>query len=155
MGVINGVDCKIYLNVSVLSTAALRRATPTWVEWKSIRDATLNNTFDEADATSRGSGGFRQSAATLTSIEVTGNAIKDKDDAAYIAAETLALTKGVVDALVLDGLKADSNTDGWRVDVQFFSWSEGQPFEGIATVDWTMKPARTAYAPSVVSGPIT
>lgn len=151
MGVIRGIDCKIYVNTSVDPDPY---ANPVWSEWQCVRDATLNLTFDEQDATCRGSGGYRLSSPTLTTLEVTGDAVKDKDDASFIAMEAAAINKSIVDILVLDGARASADTDGWRLDAQFSSFSENQPYEDIVTVDFTLKPARSANAPTPVSGPL-
>lgn len=146
MGAIRGIDCKVYINTGTYES-------PTWAEWACVRDTTLNLTYDEADATCRGSGGWRQSAVTLATMEVTGNAIKEKDDASFVAMEAAARAKTVMDILVLDGVRTSADSDGWRLDAQIFSWTENQPYEDIVTVDFTIKPARSANAPTAVSGP--
>lgn len=146
MGAIRGIDCKVYINTGTYGT-------PVWAEWQCVRDTSLNLTYDEADATCRGSGGFRQSAVTLASLEVTGNAIKEKDDASFIAMETAARNKTIMDILVMDGVRTSADSDGWRLDAQIFGWNENQPYEDIVTVDFTIKPARSANAPAAVAGP--
>jgi hypothetical protein len=154
MPAIAGIDCKVYVNVSTLATAALRRATPTWSEWQCVRDSTLALDFNEVDSTCRGSGGYATVSPTTTNLEVTGNAVKDKDDATYIVMELAAVNKTIVDVLVLDGNRANADTDGWRLDGQIMSWSEGQPYQDILTVDFTLKPARSPNPPAMVSGPL-
>ena len=145
MGAIRGIDCKIYLNTGT-------HGTPTWVEWLCARDSTFSLTFEEADATCRGSGGYRQSAITLSSIEVTGSAIKEKDDATFLLMEAAAVAKDVIDILVMDGTRLLDESDGWRLQAQFFSWVENQAFEDIVTIDWTLKPARDSNAPVQFTG---
>lgn len=149
MGEIRGVECKIYLNVETTDAYA----DPDWSEWLCVRDVTLNLTFDETDATCRGGGGFRASAPTLTSIEVTGQAIKEKADAVFIAMELAARTKASVDVLVMDGPRASADADGWRFRGKFFNWTENQPFEDIVMIDFALKPARDANPPAAVAGP--
>jgi len=151
MGAIRGIECVVYFNASI---NALPYANPLWQVWGCVRDTTLNLTFDEVDASCRGGGGFRASDATLTSIEVTGNALKDKDDAGFVALEALAIAKTSVDVMVLDGLLNSANSSGWRFVGKFFSWSEAQPFEDILKVDFTLKPTRSANPPVFVEGPI-
>lgn len=145
MGAIRGIECKIYLNTGT-------HGSPTWVEWSCARDATFNLTFEEVDATCRGSGGYRQSAITLSAIEVTGNAIKEKADSTFLLMEAAAVAKDVIDVLVMDGSRTDANSDGWRLQAQFFSWVENQAYEDIVTVDWTMKPARDTNPPVQFQG---
>lgn len=145
MAEIRGIDCKVYYNTGTYGS-------PTWAEWSCVRDTTFNLTFDEVDATCRGGGGYRQSAITLSSIEVTGNAIKEKSDASFVAIEAAAVAKTVLDVLVMDGPVDDDDSDGWRMDAQIFSWTENQPYEDIVTVDFTLKPARSANAPVPFQG---
>lgn len=128
-------------------------ATPTWVEWLCVRDTTLSIDYEEVDATCRGSGGWRQSAISLASLEVSGNAIKEKDDATFLLIEAAAQAKTVIDILVMDGVRTSADSDGYRLDAQIFSWTENQPYEDIVTIDFTIKPARSANAPTPVSGP--
>lgn len=146
MGAIRGIDCKVYINTGTY-------VTPTWAEWACVRDTTLSLTYDETDATCRGSGGWRQSAVTLASMEVSGSAIKEKADPSFIAMELAAQQKTVMDILVLDGGRLSADTDGWRLDAQIFSWTENQAYEDIVTVDFSIKPARSEHAPTAVSGP--
>ena len=146
MGAIRGVECKVYLNTGSYES-------PTWSEWACTRDTTLAFDFEEVDASCRGGGGFRQSAVALTALEVSGSAIKEKDDAVFVAMELAARSRTIVDVLVLDGVRTSADSDGWRLDAQIFGWTENQPFEDIVTVDFTLKPARSANVPTAVSGP--
>lgn len=146
MAYISGIDCKVYYNSGTYGS-------PTWVEWSCVRDTTFALTLEEVDATCRGGNGFRQSAISLKSIEVSGNAVKDKDDASFVAIETAARSETVLDVLVLDGVRTSADSDGWRMDVQIYGWTENQPYEDIVTIDFTMKPARSANSPTAVSGP--
>lgn len=146
MGAIRGIDCKVYINTGTYGT-------PVWAEWQCVRDTTINLTYSEADATCRGSGGWKQSAVTLANLEVTGTAIKEKADASFLAMESAAQDLTVMDLLVMDGDRTSASSDGWRFDGQIFTWTENQPFEDIVTVDFTIKPARSANAVLPVSGP--
>lgn len=149
MTTIRGVACQIYLNVE--DTDAY--ADPDWGQFACVRDATLNLTFDEADTTCRGGGGFRTSDPVLTSIEVSGQALKDKDDAVFVAMELAARNKTTIDILVMDGPRASADSDGWRFRGKIFSWNENQPYEDVVTVDFTIKPTNDANPPAAVSGP--
>ncbi len=146
MGAIRGVECRIYLNTGSYGT-------PTWAEFVCLKDTTISLDFGEVDATCRGGGGYKQSAVTLTSLEVSGSAIKEKADTTFVAMESAAVGKTVVDLLVMDGVRTSADSDGWRFDGQIFSWTENQPLEDIVTVDFTIKPARSVNATAAVSGP--
>ncbi|HBE68512.1 MAG TPA: hypothetical protein DDW52_10230 [Planctomycetaceae bacterium] len=118
-----------------------------------MRNTTVNLTFDETDATCRGSGGYRQNAVTVASLEVTGDAVKDKADASFVAIEAAAVAKTTLPMLVMDGDRTVAESDGWQFDGQIFSWEEAQGYEDIVVVSFTIKPARGS-APALVSGPI-
>lgn len=143
MGAVLGLKCRVYLN-------SASHATPTWGDLPCVRDTTVDLTFDEVDATCRGSNGFRQSAVTLTSLEVTGDIIKDRDDESFVALELAARTKAIVDVMVLDGPEDVVGTTGWRFDAQIMSWSEEQPLEDIVKISFTLKPARSANSPEFI-----
>lgn len=146
MGEIRGLDCKIYFNSGTYGT-------PTWAEWACVRDTVLNLTHDEVDSSCRGSGGFRRIATTLSMLEVSGTALKDKDDPSFVALELAARNKTTVDILVMDGVRTSADSDGWRLDGQILNWTENQPFEDIVSVDFSIKPARSENAPTAVAGP--
>lgn len=146
MGAIRGVECKVYLNTGTYEA-------PTWAEFLCVKDTTISLDFGEVDATCRGGGGTKQSAVTLTSLEVSGGAIKEKLDPTFLAMEAAAWAKTVVDVLVLDGPRLSADSDGYRFDGQLFTWNENQPIEDIVTVDFTLKPARSLNATAPVSGP--
>lgn len=141
MAEIRGIDCTVYFDSG-----------GGYTEWECVRNTSINLTFDETDATCRGSGGYRQSAVTLATLEVTGDAIKDKADASFLAIEAAAIAKTTLPVLVMDGDRTLATSDGWLFDAQVFSWGEEQNYEDIVTVSFTIKPARGS-APAKVTGP--
>ncbi len=143
---IRGLESVVFLNTGSYDA-------PTWVEWTAVIDASLSMDFGEVDVTTRGSGGVKVSTPTLTSIEVSGSALKDKDDATQVAMELAAQGKTAVEVLVLDGPRLSSDSDGWRMSAIFSKWEEQQPLEGRTEISWTLIPTRSAHKPVAVSGP--
>lgn len=143
MGAIEGLSCKVYRNTGSYGS-------PVWALWQCVRDTTIDITFDEVDATCRGGGGLRQNAVTLTTIEVSGEAIKEKTDTSFVAMELAARNKAIVDVMVLDGAEDVEGTTGWRFDAHITSWSEAQPVEDIVKVSFTLKPARSENVPTFI-----
>jgi hypothetical protein len=141
MAEIRGIDCKVMFDPGT-----------GYIEWECVRNTSLNLTFDETDATCRGSGGYRQTAVTLASLEVTGDAVKDKADASFLAIEAAAIAKSTLPMRILDGDPTLASTSGWEFDGQVFSWTEDQNYEDIVTVSFTLKPARGS-APALLTGP--
>uniref|UniRef100_A0A7C4QRL3 Uncharacterized protein n=1 Tax=Schlesneria paludicola TaxID=360056 RepID=A0A7C4QRL3_9PLAN len=58
MGVRLGLDAKLFRNAATYNT-------PNWQELKNVKDLTLNVEAGEADASTRGNGGWRAILATL------------------------------------------------------------------------------------------
>ena len=152
MGTIRGMDCKVYYNSSVNADPY---ANPVWTLFPCVKDTTLSLEFDEADATCRNSGGFKQAVTTLGNLEISGNAVKDRSDTSFVAMETAAVAQTVLEVLVMDGPKAAATSNGWRLPVQIRTWTENQPLDDIVMVDFVLKPARTANPPAKMTGPIT
>lgn len=149
MGTIRGVDCKIYLNTGTY-------ATPTWTEWTSIVNATLNMEVGEFDASRRGSGAWRERGTTLRDISVDGECIKDKDDTTFVAIESSVQSNASVELLIMDGDRTSANSDGVRGLFRALSWNEGQELEEGVSIDFNFRPyPNTDSPPAFVSGPIS
>lgn len=151
---IRGLDCQLLINVSTAATEALRHATPTFIDFRCVRDATLTLENETADSTCRGSNGFGSEDIVKQALTIEGTAVQDSDDAAYEVVKLAAWNKTVLDVIVLDGPRGSADSDGFRVQVQVTSWSQAQPSGDILTNDFTFKPARSAFPPELVSGPI-
>lgn len=144
---IKGIDCRIYLNTGTF-------AAPNFQPWACVRSSQINLGFSDVDATCRGSGGYKLSSPTISELEVTGDCVKERDDAVFVAMATAARNKSPVDILVMDGDRTaaagPNGSDGWRMMASFASWNEGQPLDDIVSVEFSLKPTRNADIP----GPI-
>lgn len=149
MPAIRGVDAKLYYNSGTF-------AAPVWNEWQCVRSTTLSLTFDSVDASCRGSGGWKLNAPTLSNLEISGDALIDKDDASYLALRLAAYNKTVVDFLVMDGPRASATSDGFRFAGQFSDFSTEQPYDDLQSASFTIQPARSADQPNpvAVTGPL-
>ncbi len=154
MGAIKGLDCRLYLNTSVAADA---RTNPTWSEWKCVNSAKLSIDFDAADSSCRGGGKWKQQTPTQGTLAVSGSAIKDKEDSAFLVASAAAINNTIVDVMVLDGDRAApagvGQSDGWRFDGQFSSFSENQDLTDVVKIDFELGVARTLNPPTQVSSP--
>lgn len=144
MGVLKGIDCKVYLNTGTYNS-------PTWALVSQVIEVTVNLENSTFDASNRASN-YRLQLPALTDISVDLRFHKDKDDVDFLALETAAQTRANLDLLILDGLQTSGNSDGWRILGFFSSWSEGQPLEDAVTVDATYVPAAVANAVAVATG---
>jgi len=88
----------------------------------------------EADVTSRGSSGFRQSVLALKELQITGTAVYDADD---LAIQDLFNSYNNGSALTVTLSDPSLTYTGkWQV----ISLSTPQPLEDVMTIDFTLKP---------------
>jgi len=88
----------------------------------------------EADVTSRGSNGFRQSVLALKELQITGTAVYDADDPAIQDLFTSYNTGSALAVTLSD--PSLTYTGKWQV----ISLSTPQPLEDVMTIDFTLKP---------------
>jgi len=107
-------------------------------ELKLAKEVTVELGGSEADVTTRGSNGVKQTVLALRELTISGTAIYSPDDtavqaliSAYNAGTSLAVT--LYDPTL-------SYTGKWTVT----SLSNGQPLEDVATLDFTLKPTLEA-----------
>lgn len=99
-----GLNAKLY-RASVPFTnntdAAVDAASLT--EMSNIMDLSISGSTGEADVTTRGANGWRQTAATLREMEISFSMIQDSDDADYLAIVNAWLTNAEVGLVALNG----------------------------------------------------
>lgn len=143
---------KLYINTSVAPDPF---ATPAWTEWSCIEDLTLAISKEELERTCRGeaaAGGFSRTGVGLGSMEISGTALKNKDDAAFLVAEDAMVNDTILDIWVLDGANDSADSDGWRLPAIFTSWSESQGISDYISIDFTLKPTSSTQAVEVKPG---
>ena len=114
MGVRLGLDTRLFRNSSSYDT-------PSWQEMKNVKDLTLNVEAGEADASTRGNGGWRAILATL------------KD--------------GSIEFAALDGDVATAGSQGLRATMAITNFSRNEPLEEAITVSVTAKPTYAEHPP--------
>lgn len=115
-----------------------------YVELGNCRDVTLNCEMGEADATTRGNGGFNATVATLMSAPIEFEMVWDTADPGFAAIRTAFFSRGILAFQVLD---ADSG-EGLQADFQVFNFSRAEPLDGVQLVSVSIKITYSATAPS-------
>lgn len=138
MGIKLGLDAALYYGDSGTTADTL-------VE--NVRDLTLNLTSAEADVTTRGADGWRQTVATLKDGSISFQIVWDTDDDFFTALKTAWLANTMVAMLILDAPIADSG-QGLDADMIVSSFTRNEALEDALMVDVEMKPGYATRAPS-------
>ena len=139
MGIRLGMDAKLYHGPAG-STATS--------ELTNTRDVTLNLETGEADATTRGSNGWRAIVATLKEGTVEFEMIWDTEDSGFSAIKDAFFNNTPIALAVLD------KTDGSGLDADFMitNFSRSEPLEEAITVSVSARPTYSDRAPDWVEG---
>lgn len=140
MAVKLGLDAKLYRNSGSF-------ATPVWNEIKNAKDVTLNLEAGEADASRRGSGGWRETLRGLKDGSVEFELVYDSTDAEFTALKDAFFNGTTVELAVMDGDIATTGTQGLRATMSVLNFSRNEPLEEALTVSVTVKPAPSANPP--------
>jgi hypothetical protein len=127
MATIIGLDCELAHNSGSY-------ATPSWANCDAVKDANLEITVNEVDASRRGSGGWRQNETTLKEASLNVTFVKDKDDTVFIAIETAFQANNSMELAVLDGANA-VGTDWLTAKWKATQWNETQDLEGVVNIE--------------------
>lgn len=131
MGTILGLSGNFFLNTGV-------HATPSWEACAFVRNATLQVPQIMADASRRGSGGFKQYEPTLKDVSLEIEAVKDKDDSTFVEFYDHFVAGTTFEGAVVDGPNGTGAyyfTSHWA----FENWEETQELEGIVLLSITLR----------------
>lgn len=120
--------------------------TPVWSAVGLVDDLTLDCTFEEADASIRGSGGYKFTEPTLQVLQLEFGLKCVPSDAGYIAlrANFLSTPRAVQDVLIST---INSNTTGeftLRADYKCVKFGQEEKLAGIIVNPVTLKPCYSA-----------
>jgi len=116
-----------------------------------VRDVTLSVTKTEADVTTRGGNGWRQSVAALKEATLEFEMVYDTADADFTAFQTSFMSNTVIALAVLDGVAATTGTQGFWADFMITGFEKTEPLEGAMMVKVTAKPTYSAVAPAWIT----
>ena len=127
MGTILGLDCKLFRNSGSF-------AAPTWGEAVCVKDASLDISVNEVDASRRETLGWRQNETTLKEATLNVTFVKDKDDAVFMEILGDFQSNTGQELAVLDGDNAVGTnwlTAKWKAT----QWNETQDLEGVVNIE--------------------
>jgi len=140
MTTILGKDAKLYRNSGDYENEA-------WVEVDNVKDLTLSLEKGEADVTTRASGGWRETAATLKDGSVEFGMVYDPADANFTAFQNAFLSDSQLELAIVDGDITTVGTQGLRASFEIFNFGQEQNLEEAVMVNVTIKPGRSEHAP--------
>jgi hypothetical protein len=141
MGVRLGLDAKLYRNSATY-------AAPSWQEMKNVKDLTLNVEAGEADASTRGNGGWRAILATLKDGSIEFEMVWDTADAGFTAIKDAFFNNTQIEFAALDSPSNAPGSQGLRASMAITNFSRNQPLEEAITVSVTAKPTYSEHPPA-------
>lgn len=145
MSTIIGLECELFHNSGTY-------AAPVWGACNAVKDANLEITVAEVDASRRGSGGWRQNETTLKEATLNVTFVKDKADTVFNAIETAFQANAAMELAVLDGSNA-VGTDWLTAKWKATQWNETQGLEDVVNIEAVFRIAPdTALAPTFGTG---
>lgn len=136
MSVTTGLECKAYRMTSGSF------ASPTWTSGELTRlvDASIARERTEITASARGST-FEKVLVGLKKLGVDMKLLRDNADSNQIALEAAYEAGTVIVLAFADGAIATSGTVYVKIECVVTKFQTGEPLEGAATIDMTIKPA--------------
>jgi predicted secreted protein len=135
-----GLDARLYRNTGTF-------AAPVWNHVQNVKDVTLNLEAGEADVSTRGTGGWRATVATLKDASVEFEMVWDTADDDFASIRDAFLNRGAVEFAVMDGDITTPGSQGLRATCMVTTFSRNEPLEEAVTVSVTIKPTFAANPP--------
>lgn len=134
--VILGLDARLYRNTGTSQN-------PTWVAINNVKDLTITIEKGEADATTRASGGWKQTVPTIKDATVEFEMVWDPSDAGFTAIQTAFFNNEGIELAAMDGPlppPQGKTVQGLRALFGVQKFSRNEPLEEVLTVSVTLKP---------------
>jgi hypothetical protein len=114
-----------------------------WTALDVAQDVSVSLTHSEADATTRGSGGWENTEITRRRLSVTWTMLWDTDDAGFQAIREAFLEREMIGLQALD----EDGGSGPSGDFKITQFDIGQNMDDVSTVQVTAKVCRSANPP--------
>ena len=128
-----GLSCELSRNTGSY-------AVPVWSELDLARDVTVSLEAAEADASSRSSGGWRETIQSLKDASIEFEMVNDSADSGFTAVKNAFIDGTNLEVLALDGPVATTGSQGLRMTSAVSAFSRSEPLEETVTVSTTLKP---------------
>ena len=136
-----GLDCVLHRNTGSYGT-------PVWNDVPNVKDLTLNVEAGEADASTRGNGGWRAILATLKDGSIEFEMVWDTADAGFTAIKDAFFNNTPIEFAALDGPVGTAGSQGLRATMAITNFSRNEALEEAITVSVSAKVTYSASAPT-------
>jgi len=141
MAYVLGMNAKLYRCATLINDSDNTPALATWILIGNVRDLTLNLETGEADITTRGNDGWRQTAATLKDGSLEFEMVWDPGDAAFTAVQTAWDTPTEIGIAALDGAEDAAGSQGLAGNFSVTNFTRTEPLEEALIAAVTLKPS--------------
>ncbi len=124
-----GFQCKLYRKVST-----------NWVAMNQIINATLNLAYEESEATTRGSGGIKETEPSLLTVSIEGNLQWRNDNTECEALWDAFMGRNEIELMALTGDKTDPEARGVSGKFKLVSFPQKQELANMVEHDIVLKP---------------
>lgn len=139
-----GKNCVAYYSTVALTgstNTALNTALDAAIAIDNIKDVKINLSKDKADVTTRGSGGWKQTAATLKDGTISFTMQWKPGDAAFNAFLAAWTNDSEIAFFALDGPQATAANQGPAGNYSVTNFSRNEPLGEAVTVDVELSPS--------------
>lgn len=126
-----GFQCKLYYKTT---------SGGTYAPLNQIIDATLNLGYDEAEATTRGSAGVKETEPALLAVSIEGSLQWRNGNAECSALLTAFMARAPIYLLALTGEKTDPDAKGVEGIFKLINFPQKQELANMVNHDVTFKP---------------
>jgi hypothetical protein len=137
-----GKDSHAYYSATPVTSTSYATPLASTTEITNIKDLKINFTTDKADISTRGSGGWKSTAATLKDATITFTMVWKPGDTGFTAIFTAWNTNAEIAFFALDGVKtASSGSQGPAGNWMVTSFSRSEGLTDALTVDVELSPS--------------
>lgn len=126
---------------------------PVWVAIGAIGDLDMPIEAEEADATTRNSGGFEQVLASIKKASIEFDMKYDTTDTNWSALLTAFMAGTPIEFLALDGPVATTGSQGLRVTCVVTKHGRSEKLKDVMATSVTLRPTMAAHAPAWFTAP--
>jgi hypothetical protein len=135
-----GLRGKTYRNVGSY-------AVPVWNLIDNIKDLVLTLAKGKADVSRRATGGWKAQIGTLKEATIGWSSVWDTEDDDFLTFRNSYLDGDSVDLMVLDGESNVAGSQGFRADVECFTFTRNEQLTEAMSLDIECEPTYSANAP--------
>lgn len=127
-----GIRCKLYRGTSSFGVS--------FSEIKAVTDATINGTYTEANATTRGAYPVEIVEPVLLQAQIDFTILAIEGDADFAAIREAWRTKSAIELMALDGDRETPGSEGYHGEFKITQMTRGEPMGEFATYQCVAKP---------------